>query len=174
MLQRFDGHTTTFIDTVHGVDATVHIDGEQLEKVDADVGCARALSLDDELRTAERHVLLSRLLVDTHAVSHGRDVHIVVVERGIGGTSANGIEGLVPDLLRGLLIETEGKLRLYVAGILANAHAVVQEHVGLLGVFAATSTHDDTSIDGGAAILDQRPERLDVFVGLFIRQTTSL
>ena len=99
LLQRFDGHAATFIDAIHGVDATIHINGEQLEQVDADVGCARALSLDDELRTAKGHILLCCLFTDTHAVSHGRDVHIVVVERGVGGTGANGIEGLVPDLL---------------------------------------------------------------------------
>ena len=119
-------------------------------------------------------MLLCRLFADTHAVGDGGDVDIVVVERGVGGTGANGIEGLVPDLLRGILVETEGELRFHVAGILANAHAVVQEHIGLLGVLATTASHDDTTIDGGSTILDQRPERLDIFVGLFIRQTTSL
>ena len=99
LLERFDGYAATFVNAIHRVDATVHIDGEQLEQVDADVGCARALSLDDKLRTAKGHILLCRLFTDTHTVGNSGDVHIVVVERGVGGTSANGIEGLVPNLL---------------------------------------------------------------------------
>ena len=64
-----------------------------------EVTIIRALALNDELRTAEGHVLLCSLFTDTHAVSHRGDIDIVVVERWIGGTSANGIEGLVPNLL---------------------------------------------------------------------------
>ena len=74
------GHAVALVLAVHGVDALVEGNLQQLEQVDAGVGGAGALAGDDVLAAAEGHILLGGLFVHPHGIGHGGHVHVVVVE----------------------------------------------------------------------------------------------
>ena len=164
--RRGQRHAVALVLAVHGVDALVEGDFQQLEQVDAGVGGAGALAGDDVLAAAEGHILLRRLLVHPHGIGHRGHVHVVVVQGGIGGPAAQRLQGGVPDLLRHILGDPQGELGLHIAQFGGRPHGEPQEHVRLAGVLAAVAAHDDPPVDGGAAVFDHPPQALDVLVGL--------
>ncbi len=89
---------------------------------------------DDELAAAEGDILLRRLLVHPHGPHDRRDVHIVVVQGGIGGPLPDGVQRRVHHILRGVPVETQGKLWLHIAQLGRGAQAQAKENVRLGGV----------------------------------------
>lgn len=77
-------------------------------------------------------------------------------------------QGGIPDLLRHVLGDAQGELRLHIAQLGGRPHGKAQEHVRLAGVLAAAAAHDDAPVDGGAAVLDHPPQALDVLIGLVL------